>query len=218
MRKSLFVLSVLMCLLNCGFISPESENNFAGENAADKAYLDSLRVITSEYFYKHYFLHPKSRGGYGATDLNEVRKSKKMVSSSPKISASRDSALRQQMGEQKYAEYREGVARIQKFVDFVESKLTPERMEIVAQMRRLASEHSYVNDKRAIEIRISKEQALESGISALAYDNYAEGVKRINKHHVAGENEEMQFWSYQIFFDDNINDSDRDIVISYERK
>lgn len=217
MRKLLLIFSILVCLLNCGFISPESENSFTGENAADKAYLDSLRVITSEYFYKHYFLHPKSRGGYGATDLNEVRKRKKMVSSSPKISASRDSALRQQMGEQKYAEYREGVARIQKFVDFVESKLTPERMEIVAQMRRMASEHSYVNDERAIEIRISKEQALESGISALAYDNYAEWVERFNKRLDTDEIDGSK-WCYQIYFDDNINDSDRDIVISYERK
>lgn len=218
MRKSLLLLSMLFCLLQCGFNNPDVENLSTVENADDKAYLDSLGVITSEYFYKHYFLHPKSRGGYGDTDLNEVGKGKKMLGSSPKISASRDSALRQQMGEQKYAEYREGMAKMQKFVDFVESKLTPERMEIIAQMRRMASEHSYVNDKRAIEIRISKEQALESGISALAYDNYAEWVKRFNKRHMAGENEEMQFWSYQIFFDDNIDDSDRDVVISYERK
>ncbi len=194
MRKSGYFValaSLLVVLCSFGSLDVEKVKVTPEEIEADKA--SGVDKLLSPGFYGENFLYPKRRAfRFTSEKLSDSEKEAMIAKSGVK--------------EERSKKYND-------FCDAVESKLTPERRELIAQQRRLC-EFCHIDGNQKIVVGLSKESAAEKGISALAYEYFNEWVDRMNG--MVGETTDsfnVNFSFYVVFFDDNLRDPEKDVVI-----
>lgn len=152
----------------------------------------SLSDTDSVFFYNYYFLRPK------------MREFRYMINH--RINA--DSVIAKSL-QTNYTKLSET------FATLAASKLTDESRGLIAEQRRLAVDYCSLGWDGMINIRISKNEAIAKGISAQAYDNIESWVNSMNRHKVTeiDWDNSMTFAYYQVYFDDNADNPQADVII-----
>lgn len=224
MKTFLCIPLISLCLLLCSFGTTDIEKAkvTAEEKTAFNAALDSVG-ISPERFYNQDFLYPKFRNNYYSSRTVEnvdsfiaeviVRNYRRPTHNTEKT----DSIIKAHEGEKTHARLKKGMERQMQFQNFIKSRLTPERMELIRQQRRLASEFCSLNNDMTISLNISKEEAATDGISHLAYDYFTSWLQRTNesikKHNTYNTVTKIGFGYYSIYFDDNYDNWGKDVII-----
>lgn len=149
-----------------------------------------LSDADSAYFCNHYFLRPK------------MREFRFMVN--PNINA--DSVIARSL-------QTNTTILSEKFAIFASNKLTDEGLGLIAEQRRLAADYCRLGWDGAIKIVISKNEAAAIGISAQAYENIESWVNSVNRHQETDWDKNTTFAYYQVYFDDNVRDPQKDVII-----
>lgn len=224
MKISLCIPMIPLCLLLCSFSTPDIEKIkvTAEEKIAFDAALDSAGV-SPDSFYNQDFLYPKFRSNYYSSRTVEnvdsfiaeviVRNYRRPTHNTENT----DSIIKAHEGEETFARLKHGSERQTKFQNFIKSRLTSERMELIRQQRRLASEFCSLNNDMTISLNISKEEAATDGISHLAYDYFTSWLQRTNesikKHNTDNTVTKIGFGYCSIYFDDNYDNWGKDVII-----
>lgn len=207
-------------LLLCGFGMPEVDKISVtnDEIKADKADL-ALVKIDPDYFYNIDYLRPKARSFQVVSEPLSDEMIAKSLRNLPKEEIERREAeYRKRIGEEEYAKenarLKEGEKRMELLRDVRERRLTPERLDFINQQRRLASEFCSIDDKKNIVINITSEEAAKKGISERAYQYFKEWVERMNPKFSKSWGDSPARYAYCfVYFDDNVNDQEKDVVI-----
>lgn len=231
MKTLCHILLLAALLLLCSFKTLDVEKIRATpeEKAADKAVLDAIKM-SPEYFYNKYFMYPKFRDNHTSnrSDIcldSIINNAKHKGYPSQVIDNHMDSLFIADYGKDAFEQRQKSREHFEKFKEHVKSRLTPERMELIRQQRKLASEFcSLTPDKNLlIVLDISKEEAASHGISEIAYDYFASWVNDINKT-LKEKTKDLENISgtisgyCNIYFDDDLDSKDNDVLIRTPKK
>ncbi len=208
-----------LILLLCSFTPPGSDNLMVTpeEIKADSEILAN-GTIDPERFYNQEFLRPRVRGSVFMS-ANEPYEEALSVALQPTTSS--DSTGKRQLAASKLseAEFKQAELLQQKREEalktVIERRLTPERQEIIRQMRQIAADHCTLGLDHCISLELTKEAAVANGISELAYDNFKEWVTATNKSLTRNRDfvTNAPYGFIFVYFDDNLFDKNKDVVI-----
>lgn len=220
MKTSIYISFVALFILLCGFDTPNYEKTGMTPEEIN-AYTTALDSIgySPEYFFNDDFLHPKLRRGMLLHKNDNIASVVANAKCKPpqQVLEHFDSIDKANRNDKEYTYMCEREKRLEEFRNLVKSKLTAKQKEIIEQQRILASEYCTVDSTYNIVITVSREDAAQKGISQLAYDNFAHFiirfVNRPESNPRSADDNRISAAVYQIFFDDNPEDWDKDIII-----
>ena len=219
MKTLIYILLTSQILLLCSFTPTGSDNlTITPEEIKTDSEILANGTIDPERFYNQEFLRPRVRGGVFMS-TNETYNEALSAALQPITSS--DSIRRRQFVASKLSEDEFKQAKLlqqkreEALKTVIERRLTPERQEIIRQMRQIAADHCTLGLDHCISLELTKEEAVANGISEFAYDNFKEWVASVNKSQTQDQGfvTNAPYGFIFVYFDDNLFDKNKDILI-----